>query len=38
MTAPLIIAMPGNEAMTQALARALHVDLGGIEFAFVSRR
>lgn len=31
MTAPLIIAMPGNEAMTQALARALHVDLGGIE-------
>ncbi len=31
MSAPLIIAMPGNEAMTQALARTLHADLGSIE-------
>jgi ribose-phosphate pyrophosphokinase len=31
MTAPLVIAMPGNEATTRALARMLHADIGQIE-------
>jgi ribose-phosphate pyrophosphokinase len=31
MTAPLVIAMPGNEAMAQALARMLHADIGSVE-------
>jgi ribose-phosphate pyrophosphokinase len=31
MTAPLVVAMPGNEAMTRALARALGTDVGELE-------
>ena len=31
MTAPLVIAMPGNEAMTQTLAQILHADIGQVE-------
>jgi ribose-phosphate pyrophosphokinase len=31
MTAPLVISMPGNEAMAEALARRLAADLGQIE-------
>src|SRR5215510_2622778 len=31
MTVPLVITMPGNEAMTQMLARSLPADIGGIE-------
>ena len=31
MTAPLLIAMPGNDAMTQTLARILHADIGQVE-------
>src|SRR6516165_1304473 len=31
MTVPLVIAMPGNEAMAQMLARSLRGDIGGIE-------
>ena len=31
MTAPLLVAMPGNEAMTLALARTLHAEVGRLE-------
>ena len=31
MTVPLVIAMPGNEAMAQMLTRSLRGDIGGIE-------
>jgi ribose-phosphate pyrophosphokinase len=31
MTAPLVIAMPGNEAMTRALARAVRAAVGAVE-------
>jgi ribose-phosphate pyrophosphokinase len=31
MTAPLIVAMPGNETMTRTLAQALRADVGKIE-------
>jgi len=31
MTTPLVIAMPGNKAMAQMLARSLPADIGGIE-------
>jgi ribose-phosphate pyrophosphokinase len=31
MIAPLLIAMPGNEAMARTLARTLRIDVGGIE-------
>jgi ribose-phosphate pyrophosphokinase len=31
MTAPLVIAMPGNEAMAQTLASVLHADTGSVE-------
>ncbi len=31
MTAPLVVAMPGNEAMTQSLARILGIEVGQVE-------
>ena len=31
MTAPLVIAMPGNEAIAQTLARILRAEIGRIE-------
>ena len=37
MTAPLIIAMPGNETMTQMLGRTLGFDRGEVETLRVSR-